>query len=65
MGLNMKYRDAKKLHKGDEVIRIHDDLSLIVNDIEIYGSVKTVRLNCYENNVSGGPMITVYHNEVR
>jgi hypothetical protein len=61
----MKYRDAKNIHKGDEVIRIHDDLSLIVSSIEVYGQFKKVRLNCYETNTSGGPMITVYHNEVR
>lgn len=42
----MKYRDAKLLHNGDEVIRKKDKAPMIVKEIEIYGQYKKVRLTC-------------------
>jgi len=58
----MKYREAKQLHKDDQVIRKTDDLVLIVSSIEVYGQYKKVRLNCFtEDNIS----ISLFHDEVK
>lgn len=41
----MQYREAKHLHNGDQVIAKKDNAALIVKSIEVYGSIKTVRIN--------------------
>jgi hypothetical protein len=46
----MKYRDAKLLKEGDTVVSKETGATYIVRNIEVYGSVKTVRVNC--NNIS-------------
>lgn len=45
----MKYRDAKKLSPGDLIINKDDKLVYMVDDIEVYGSIKKVRLYCKVN----------------
>ena len=57
----MKYRDAKKLHNGDEVIRKTDKLSLTVKDVEVYGQNRMVRLNCVTNS---NETVSLFHDEV-
>lgn len=57
----MKYRDAKNLHKGDEVTDIDTNEVLTINSIEVYGQYKLVRLNCLN---ASGTLITLYHNDV-
>jgi len=42
----MRYRDARLLIKGDVVIDKANDHSYVVETIEVYGNVKTVRINC-------------------
>ncbi len=41
----MQYRKAKLLNLGDQVIAKKDDSVLTVKSIEVYGSVKTVRIH--------------------
>lgn len=45
----MKYRDARLLKEGDTVVSKVDGLTYHVKNIEVYGSVKTIRVNCQEN----------------
>ena len=58
----MKYRVAKTLHSGDQVIRKTDEETLTINSIEVYGLAKVVRLNCIDkfNQLS-----FVYHDEIK
>lgn len=57
----MKYRDAKKLQNGDEVVRKSDNLSLTVKDIEVYGQHRIVKMNCVTvANVA----VSVFNDEV-
>jgi hypothetical protein len=58
----MRYRDAKKLIKGDHVVRQYDNQMFIVKDIEIYGTVKYVRINC-EDMV--GDAVCLLHSEIK
>lgn len=57
----MRYRDAKKLRNGDEVIRKEDKVSLLVKEVEIFVQSKVVRLNCVTKNNS---WVSLYHDEV-
>lgn len=57
----MKYRDAKKLQNGDEVIRKEDKVSLTVKEVNVFGQYKKVQLHCV--TTSNAP-VTVYHDEV-
>lgn len=45
----MRYRDARLLTQGDTVTNKYNDTVYHVKDIEVYGSIKTVRVNCQEN----------------
>lgn len=57
----MKYRDAKKLQSGDEVIRKEDKVSLTVKEVHVFGQYKKVQLHCVTpSNAS----VTVYHDEI-
>lgn len=58
----MKYRDAKLLHNGDQVIRKYDDIAFIVNSIEVFGQYKKVKINCIGENNS---YETLYNDEVK
>lgn len=44
----MRYRDARLLKEGDRVTTKETDTTYIVSTIEVYGNVKTVRVNCQE-----------------
>ena len=57
----MRYRDAKKLRNGDEVIRKEDKVSLLVKEVEIFVQSKVVRLNCVTKN---NYWVSLYHDEV-
>jgi hypothetical protein len=57
----MKYRDAKELHSGDQVQRKRDKVFFIVNDVEIFGQYKKVKLNCVAEN---GSYETLYNDEI-
>lgn len=58
----MKYRDARLLHEGDQIIRKDDDQVLTIKSLEIYGNVKVVRFNVVnEHSVS----TFVYNDEVK
>ena len=57
----MKYRDAKKLHNEDQVIRKSDKVILKVLSVEVYGQNKVVRLNCVDPyNMA----VSLFHDEV-
>jgi hypothetical protein len=55
-GANMKYRDAKKLHNGDEVIRKKDKLVLTISSVEIFGQYKKVKFMCLLPHSKGGDL---------
>lgn len=61
----MRYRDAKRLQNGDQIIRKEDKVVFVIKEIEIFPSQKTVRFNCvpylYE---TGGAWTSLYQNEV-
>lgn len=57
----MKYRDAKNLHNGDQVIRKEDGVPLIVIDIQVYGQYKKVIINCTDEH---GARSSHYNDEV-
>lgn len=59
----MKYRDAKRLQPGDNVIRLVDMKPLQVIDIEVYGSVKKIRINCKDWNGSS-TKFSLFQNEI-
>lgn len=43
----MRYRDAKKLKNGDEVIRKEDQAVLTVESTEVFWLNKVVKINCF------------------
>lgn len=57
----MKYRDAKRLHSHDEVIRKADGAVLKVIDVEVYGQHMLVRINCQDVN---GNRLSYYQDEI-
>lgn len=62
----MKYRDAKNLHNGDQVIRKSDGAVLLVKEVEVYGQYKTVKLNCVLHiEGTGGAWLSLFHDEVK
>lgn len=58
----MRYRQARLLHNGDQVIRKTDDNPLTVNAIEVFGNVKIVKLYCIDQN---NALINLFHDEVK
>lgn len=57
----MRYRDAKKLQKGDEVISKESKESYIVTSIEVYGQVNYVRINVVHKEGASGSFL---HDEI-
>lgn len=58
----MKFRDAKKLHNGDEVISKESGVPYLVKSIEVYAQVKYVRINAVTKD--GGGYTSFFHDEV-
>lgn len=58
----MKFRDAKKLQKGDEVLDKETKTSYTVTSIEVYGQVKYVRINVVTK--CGGGSASYFHDEI-
>jgi hypothetical protein len=57
----MRYRDAKNLHNGDQVVRKNDQVPFIVQTIEVFGQYKRVVIHCVnEHNVRA----SLYNDEV-
>lgn len=42
----MRYRDARLLKEGDTVVTKETGVAYTVKTTEVYGNVKTVRVNC-------------------
>lgn len=57
----MKYRDARLLASGDEIIRKEDNLILKVESIECYGQFKTVKINAI---AIAGNLISLFNDEI-
>lgn len=57
----MRYREAKNLESGDQVIRKSDKTNLIVKSLEILGQFKLVRIHC---ETMDGEKISVYNSEI-
>lgn len=58
----MKYRDAKNLHNGDQVIRKEDKAIYIVNSVEAFGQYKIVKINCLAEGTN--TLTSLYNDEV-
>lgn len=56
----MRYRDAKKLHNGDQVTRKEDGAILLIKEVEVFGQYKKVKFTCDID----GTRVSVYHDEV-
>jgi len=57
----MRYRDAKNLQNGDEVIRKEDKAILTVKSVEAYGQYKIVKIFCVEE---GGALVSLTQEQV-
>jgi hypothetical protein len=57
----MRYRDAKNLHNGDQVIRKSDKTPFIVQDIEVFGQYKKVYIHCVDEQ---NARVSFYNDEV-
>ena len=57
----MRYREAKLLHNGDEVILKSDKTILLVKSLEVFGQYKKVKLNCVNDS---GRAYSVYNDEI-
>lgn len=57
----MRYREAKNLESGNQVIRKSDKTKLIVKSLEILGQFKLVRVHC---ETVGGEKISLYNSEI-
>jgi hypothetical protein len=65
VGAKMKYRDAKKLHNEDQVIRKENGATLIVKSVEVFGQYKKVKLSCVEWKENGtGAYVSLFHDEI-
>lgn len=56
----MRYREARLLKPGDEVIRKEDNLTMMVTSVEAYGQFKTVKINCSSGDIKD----TLFNDEV-
>jgi hypothetical protein len=59
----MRYREAKHLKQGDEVFAKESGTLYYVKNIEVYGQVKMVRINCV--NETGDGDVSWFHTEVK
>jgi hypothetical protein len=59
----MRYRDARLLKQGDAVVSIENNQTYYVKNIEVYGSVKTIRVNCVNATRDGD--ISFFHTELK
>lgn len=57
----MKYRDAKDLHNGDQVIRKDDQVPLIVQEVQVFGQYKKVLMHC---TTESNERVSIYNDEV-
>lgn len=57
----MRYRDAKNLHNGDQVIRKTDKVPLIVSSTEVFGQYKKVHIHCVDEH---NARVTLFNDEV-
>lgn len=57
----MRYREAKNLQSGDQVLKKSDKAKLIVQSLEIFGQFKLVRIHC---ETMSGDKISLYNSEI-
>ncbi len=58
----MKYRDARLLKQGDKVVSKQSGNTYFVKNVEVYGSVKMVRINAVTEDGDGDA--SFFHDEV-
>jgi hypothetical protein len=58
----MRYRDARLLKQGDKVTSKESSVQYFVKNIEVYGNVKMIRINCVTEDGHGDT--SFFHNEV-
>lgn len=59
----MRYRDAKLLVQGDQVVSKETNITYFVKNIEVYGSVKMIRVNCVNKTRDGDA--SFFHTELK
>jgi len=57
----MKYREARLLKVGDQVLRLSNKSLLIISSIELLGQYKRAVLHCTDE---AGCFVTVYHDQI-
>jgi hypothetical protein len=60
----MRYRDAKLLCEGDEVVRKDDKTSFIVKEVEVFGQYKKVKLKCLAKDLPDTGYVYLFHEEL-
>ncbi len=58
----MKYRDARLLKAGDQVTRKSDNQQFVIDNVELYGQFKTVKIICTSVY---GVKETLYNEEIK
>jgi len=60
----MRYRDAKSLKEGDEIVRVSDKVILVVKEAFIFGQYKTVKVGCFIKDNAESPYIYLINTEI-
>jgi hypothetical protein len=60
----MRYREAKLLKEGQEVIRTSDKAVLVVKEAFVFGQYKTVKIGCFIKDDEKSPYIYLINNEI-
>ena len=60
----MKYRDARLLKEGDEIIRKEDNAAMIISEAQAFGQYRTVKLICYLKSDEQKNKLTYYNDDV-
>jgi hypothetical protein len=57
----MRYRDARLLKEGDEVVRKDDNATMILSEVQVFGQYKKVKLVCYLKDDAQQEKLYYYH----
>jgi hypothetical protein len=60
----MRYRDAKLLKEGNEVVRSSDKSVMVVKEAFVFGQYKTVKIGCFIKDNPESPYIYLINSEI-
>jgi len=61
----MRYREARLLKEGDEVIRKEDQVVMIVLDAQAFGQYKKVMLTCHLKEDESKKKLVYYNDSIK